>query len=141
MSASESDGFVRDFLSRDLRRPDEVREPPSVQQGVRSFVITQGRTTSASSKVKFETMLSVTPRGRAEATRLLFEHADIVGLLFRDALSVAEVAAMLSIPLGVAMVVCGDMVHLELLEAHGAPDDLSDDVPLILRLIQGVRVL
>ena len=104
-------------------------------------MITQGRTTSKATGVGFETLLGITDLGQSLSTKLLFERAEIMELLSTQTLSVAEVAVSLSVPLGTAMVLCGDMVTDELLEAHHASSNVSEDVPLIQRLIQGVRAL
>lgn len=142
MSSSDSDGLVRDFLTRNLQRADEDRVQPAAKASVvRSFMITQGRTTSKATGVGFETLLSATTLGQSRSTKLLFERAEIMELLSAQTLSVAEVAVSLSVPLGTAMVLCGDMVADELLEAHHASSNVSEDVPLIKRLIQGVRAL
>ena len=86
-------------------------------------------------------MLSLSERGKGTRTSLVFERRKIADLCFDGPQSVAEVAAKLHVALGVAQVVAGDMVGDGLLNVHQASANLSDDIAMIKRLIQGVRAL
>jgi hypothetical protein len=106
---------------------------------VRPYFLTGGRT-RASIDLQFETMVVSTTRGRSAARRLGFERADILAIA-EQPLSIAEVSAMLKIPLTVALVLAGDLVsagHLDMSQSSLAP---ADDIALIKRLIHGVRSL
>ncbi len=108
---------------------------------VRSYVLTGGRTRSGTD-LPMETMVRVTTLGTAAAPRLALERKKIVGLA-SAALSIAEVSAHLSIPLGVARVLVGDMVQEGLLNSH-KPVAQTDDVPntaLLERVLDGLQAL
>ncbi len=141
-----SSGLFRPFLNRPLpsapaassaeRRPVEVEVP-----AVRAYMMTGGRTSTGDTKLEFETMVSLTQIGRERLPQLLFEQAKIAHVVAQDALSVAEVAAKIHVPIGVAQVLCADMLRMQLLEQHTTAQNLSDDISLLTRLINGVRSL
>jgi hypothetical protein len=83
--------------------------PPrgNAQDFVRPFVITGGRTRAADESLRMETMVHAisTPN-----ENLAFEHAQIVEACL-DPRSIAELAADVGVPLGVMMVLVGDLVH------------------------------
>ena len=66
-----------------------------------------------------------------------------VSSLCRYPLSVAEVAAKLSIPLGVARVILSDMAELGLISIHRtfADDDIAAHLVLMERVLSGLRRL
>ena len=85
---------------------------------VRPYTVTGGRTRSrGSADLPMETLVSVSTIGRATVSELRFERADIVDLC-ADVQSVAEVSAHLSLPLGVARVLVGDLHAEGLLDVH-----------------------
>ena len=135
--------LVRPFLNRAPAKrataePAPVSEPSA---GVRAYMITGGRTSSRGAKLEFETMVSLSEQGRVQQSRLMFEQAKIADLCLSGPQSVAELAARLRIPLGVAQVLAGDMVGDGTLSAHSAQVNQDDDIELIKRLIHGVRAL
>jgi hypothetical protein len=105
------------------------------------YAVTRGRTRSAGGRdLPWETMLTSTSAGVASLPRLQFEHADIVGLCRRP-VSVAEVAAELNLPLGVARVLVSDLcsegllvIHLPTFAAGGRPDS-----QILERLLAGLK--
>ena len=106
---------------------------------VRPYFLTGGRT-RASVDLQFETIVAATARGTSAARRLGFELAEILALA-ESPLSIAEISAMLKIPLTVVLVLVGDLVtagHLTMSQTNLAP---ADDIALIKRLIHGVRSL
>jgi hypothetical protein len=108
---------------------------------VRAYMMTGGRTSTDGVKLEFETMLSLTAPGRRRQPALLFEQAKIAGALVDETLSVAELAVRLNVPIGVAQVLCADMLGEGLLEQHAASSNVAQDVSLLTRLINGVRAL
>jgi hypothetical protein len=108
---------------------------------VRAYMMTGGRTTTDGVKLEFETMLSLSAPGRRRQPQLLFEQAKIAAALVDETLSVAELAVRLNVPIGVAQVLCADMLGEGLLEQHAAASNVSEDVSLLTRLINGVRAL
>lgn len=107
---------------------------------VRSYTLTGGRT-RASVELPFEAMLTVTEFGRHAMERLTFERRSITTLCSHETLSVAEVAAMLSLPIGVIRVLAADLIGESFLEVFTSSENVADDISLILKLIEGVRAL
>ena len=102
---------------------------------VRPFVVTGGRTRPLHDGMRIESLLLATPA--AQSVPLRFEQRRIVELTQR-AISLAEVAANLAIPIGVARILASDLHHnnlIRLLEPH----ELSVDV--IERIRDLVRAL
>lgn len=108
---------------------------------VRPYAWTKGRTTS---QVRFEieTLLSTTAAysEHDESTSGEF-HA--VAALCHQPRSIAEVAALLGIPLGVARVLAGDMAGAGLLAVHetASVDGESPGLALMERILSGLRRL
>lgn len=103
---------------------------------VRPFVITGGRARHARVHLRVETLVEAT--GTAPPRPLLFEHARALEHCSAP-VSVAEVAARLGVPLGVAQVLLGDLAELRVVavhEAHAVPTPA-----LLLRMIDAVRAL
>lgn len=101
---------------------------------VRAYAWTGGRTQS-DVQLELETLVATTHNAEEMLDTLCTEHQAIARLC-HQVLSVAEVAALLSVPLGVIRVLLGDMAKLGLIEVHttsGAPD-----VALMERVLQGL---
>jgi len=108
---------------------------------VRSYVLTGGRTRSGAD-LPLETMVRVTTLGSTASPRLALERKKIVNLA-TEPLSIAELSAHLSIPLGVARVLVGDMVEEGLLDSHKPAVAAGDrpDVALLERVLDGLQAL
>jgi hypothetical protein len=103
---------------------------------VRPFVITGGRTRHATVHLRVESLVVRTglePRGG-----LQFEHAAILEVC-RQPISVAEVAARIGVPLGVAQILVGDLADAGLVRVHEATPNATP--ALLLRMIDAVRAL
>ena len=61
--------------------------------------------------------------------------------LCQSPLSVAEVAARLLLPLGVARVLVGDLVAANAVTVEVGAQDAANDVALLERLLDGIRAL
>lgn len=105
---------------------------------VRSYVYTQGRTRS-SVDLPIETLVKVTAQGTSAAPRLQLERKKIVALC-NAPLSIAEISAHLSIPLGVARVLVGDMAEEGFLTSY-KPRDERPDLKLLERVLDGLQAL
>jgi hypothetical protein len=115
----------------------DLAEPARVPDGVaRPFLITSGRT-AADSNIPMEAQVLVTPDGLGAHPWLTFEYRDIVGLC-HEPLAVAEIAARLSMHLGVARVLVGDLQEHGIVTTYRPEAD--DDVETILRVIHGLRL-
>jgi hypothetical protein len=109
---------------------DDDEEPSSL---VRPYARTGGRT-EASRELRLETLISVE---RSDVV-LAMEHRRIVEICERTS-SVAEVAAALPAPLGVARVLIDDLIELGVLTVHTG-DSRPDEV-LLARVLAGLRRL
>ncbi|WP_405497638.1 DUF742 domain-containing protein [Streptomyces sp. NBC_00096] len=105
--------------------------------GPRPYTLTRGRT-HASRHMQLETLVQTAP-GRQDAGSLLPEHDQIRTLCLHPR-SVAEVSALLGIPLGVMRVLLADLADAGLLHVHeqtghGAP------ATMLNRLLRGLENL
>jgi len=104
------------------------------QDFVRPFVITGGLTRAADTSLRMETMVQTVGKPRDD---LNFEKARIVDECY-EPISIAEIAAGLGVPLGVAMVIVGDLVDDGCLETT---DPVEIELSTITRMIERVRAL
>ena len=115
---------------------DELPPRATAQDFVRPFVITGGRTRATDSSLKMETMVQTVGKPRDD---LGFEKARIVDFSY-EPISIAEVAAELGVPLGVAMVLVGDLVDEGCLETTYS-DPVEIELSALTRMIERVRAL
>lgn len=107
---------------------------------VRPYAVTGGRTRPRY-QLAVEALVTTTPRGRNTTYGLVPEHQRICDLC-AELRSVAEVAALLKMPLGVARVLVGDCAENGLVtvqqpgHAEGQPD-----LALLERVLIGLRSL
>lgn len=141
------DNYVRSFVDRprdaspgpkSASRSPEPDGAVDITGLVRSYTITGGRSQSRI-ELAYEAMLNTSLGTNIDT--LVFERQAIGRLCLAESLSVAEVSARLGIPIGVARVIAGDMIVEGLLDVQAPTANVSDDVSLILRLIEGVRAL
>jgi hypothetical protein len=104
---------------------------------VRPFLVTSGRTAAAAG-IGVETQVMTTERGEDVADTLTFEYRDIVTLCL-EPVAVAEIAAQLRLHLGVARVLVTDLQQQGLVTTHAPHVDPTDDVDLIMRVINALR--
>jgi hypothetical protein len=128
--------------------PIDLRGVPSDQGGlegaasaVRPYAWTRGRTKSGLD-LAIEALVSTSQRAKDQMGLLQLEHRAVAELC-EQTRSVAEVAALLSIPLGVARVVLGDMVGLNLVTVHQTASSAGNepDLALMERVLSGLRRL
>ncbi len=114
---------------------------PPVPDGValRPFLLTAGRIAGQDS-IAIETQVVTTDLGRTVVEQLGFERRDIVSLC-ADPLSVAEIAAQLSLHLAVVRVLVGDLSADGHLSVYLPNADASTDVDTLLRVIRGLRAI
>ena len=113
---------------------DESDEPDEAL--VRPFVITGGRTRHATVHLRVEALVVWT--GLQPPAGLQFEHAAILDAC-PEPISVAEVAARIGVPLGVAQILVGDLADAGLVRVHEATHNATP--ALLLRMIDAVRAL
>jgi len=108
---------------------------------VRPYTKTGGRTRS-DYDLAIEALVSTSERGKAPDAAVLPEHRSICGLCM-DTRSVAEVAAHLRLPLGVARVLIGDMAGMGLVLIHQSGMVVGDrpSIEFMERVLSGLRRL
>jgi Protein of unknown function (DUF742) len=118
--------------------PAEQDESASI---VRAYAWTGGRTRSEV-PLQIETLVQTSELGLTMADPMQAEYRSIADLC-RVTHSVAEVAALLAIPLGVSKVLVGDMAGLGLvvIYADGATEDTAPTMDLMERVLSGLRSL
>jgi hypothetical protein len=130
--------LVRPFLATGTE-PEAV-EPAPDGAALRPFLLTSGRVAGQDSSIAIETQVVTTEQGRTAAGDLGFERRDIVSLC-GDPLSVAEIAAQLSLHLAVVRVLVGDLSADGHLSVHRPDADASTDIDTLLRVIRGLRAI
>lgn len=132
--------LIRPFLAGGQRSAgtDQAAGSPDIgQTSVRPFLVTSGRTI-ASGNIGVETQVMATVRGETVVETLTFEYRDIVALC-AEPLAVAEIAARLSLHLGVTRVLVTDLQQQGLVTTHAPQVDPTDDVDIIMRVINALR--
>jgi hypothetical protein len=120
---------------------DEWNEPADSASVVRPYTWTRGRTAPVFD-LAMETLVSTSERG-LDMAMLTTEENRAVAELCRTPRSVAEVAALLSLPLGVARVLLADMAHIGLVMVHRNANGFGNrpDMVLMERVLSGLRRL
>lgn len=109
---------------------------------VRPYAVTRGRTRPRL-EIAIEALVETTPRGRRDAGSGSREQQVIAGLCDSHVQSLAEIAAQLRLPLGVARVLVADMAEDGLVVVY-EPTAIEDDVvgtDLLERVLSGLRRL
>ena len=110
---------------------------------VRPYARTGGRT-KPGHELDLEALVVTTVNGREAWSSPLLnpEHVQVIGLCM-DTTSVAEVAARLSVPIGVARVIIADMVDLGLVEVGKTSANTGDerDPAFLRRVLSGLQRL
>lgn len=148
----DPDDLDRDW-PRDNPRPHPRRAPPPQEpepapsadsdappSSVRSYTWTGGRTRS-NYQLELETLVSTSESYRPGPT-VRMEHQSIAEIC-RHPRSVAEVGALLSVPVGVAKVLLADMAELGLITVHQTVTESGSAPHLMLmeRVLSGLRRL
>jgi hypothetical protein len=136
----QAGALVRPFLSGVSDGAEDQADLP-VPDGaaLRPFLLTAGRVAGHDS-IAIETQVVTTESGRTAADGLGFERRDIVSLCGNPQ-SVAEIAAQLSLHLGVVRVLVGDLSADGHLSVYLPNADASTDVDTLLRVIRGLRAI
>ncbi|CAM00034.1 hypothetical protein SACE_0692 [Saccharopolyspora erythraea NRRL 2338] len=131
---------------RPAPEPEAAPAPPPVEpeapaaSSIRSYTWTGGRTRS-NHQLELETLVSTGDAYQPDSV-LRLEHQSIAELC-RHPRSVAEVGALLSIPIGVARVLLADMADLGLITVHQTVSESGSAPHLMLmeRVLSGLRRL
>ncbi|GAA4740313.1 DUF742 domain-containing protein [Actinomycetospora chibensis] len=118
--------------------PDERADDVAI---VRPYAWTGGRTRPVYD-LAIETLVSIGNAGRDTSRIPQYEHRAVAELC-REPRSVAEVAALLTLPLGVARVLIGDMASQGTVVVHQTASTSGDvpDMALMERVLSGLRRL
>lgn len=134
---SKGDGYdLPETVSGSGSDAPHSEEEPEDESLVRPFIITGGRTRHARVQLRVESLVVVTDV--EPPSTLQFEHAQIVELC-QTPISVAEIGARISVPLGVAQILVGDLADAGLVRVHEATSIATP--ALLLRMIDAVRAL
>lgn len=108
---------------------------------VRPYVLTRGRTSSSFGSLELHAPIVALVTIEQLPKRSTPEDRKIVELT-QTPMSLAEVAARMSTPVGVVRVLVGDLAEKRIVQARPAPDDDEHrDVKLLERLLEGIRAL
>ena len=117
---------------------DEPEEETAAS--VRAYAWTGGRT-KTSVQLEIETLISTTTRAEDLLTTMRSEHQSVARLC-RQTKSVAEIGALLTLPIGVVRVLLDDMAELGLVNVHGVQTtDGQPDIDLLQRVLRGLSNL
>lgn len=116
-------------------------EPAGDASIVRPYSWTRGRTRSTVD-LRIEALVTTTERGDDVEAMAHSEHRAVADLC-REPRSVAEIAALLGVPLGVAKVLLGDMANFGLVVVHETALGGANKAHLLLmeRVLSGLRRL
>jgi hypothetical protein len=108
---------------------------------VRAYAWTGGRART-SAQLEIETLVSMTTRAEELMHSMRSEH-QYVARLCRQSRSVAEIGALLALPLGVVRVLLDDMAGLGLITVHSpqTTDNGQPEIDLMRRVLQGLTNL
>lgn len=125
----------------ELPEPESPAERAEDVAIVRPYAWTGGRTRPVYD-LAVETLVSVGSAGRDPSRIPQYEHRAVAELC-TEPRSVAEVAALLTLPLGVARVVIGDMASQGTVVVHQTASTSGDvpDMALMERVLSGLRRL
>ena len=115
-------------------------KPEDAGRVVPAYALTSGRTRSPGPVLPLEAMATVTDLGRDRKPSMQMELRAILNLCRRPT-SVAEVAAHLHVPVGVARVLVGDLAAGGYLTVHLPPAQVDDRpaAAVLERLLAGLR--
>ncbi|HUG84353.1 MAG TPA: DUF742 domain-containing protein [Euzebya sp.] len=116
------------------RRPYELITRP--------YALTGGRTEPSDRTLAIESLVEMTWEGYDALDSLHFEAREII-VLAQQTMSVAEVAAHLGVPLGVARVLVSDLLDEGFVVVHPPPDSGRgvQDPTLLEKVLNGLRAL
>ncbi len=121
--------------------PAPAEQIEELSSSVRAYAWTGGRT-RANHQLEIETLVSTTARAEELLDALRSEHQSVARLC-RHSKSVAEVGALLSLPLGVVRVLLDDMAGMGLVQVHRTSTGTDDrpDIELLERVRRGLANL
>jgi hypothetical protein len=107
---------------------------------LRPYLLTSGRAQPVDHTLEIEAQVLTSLLGAASHPKLTFEHREIVSLC-RTTKSVAEVAALLGLHIGVARVLVADLAGLGYVVLRRPGTRPSQDLDIIERVIRGLEAI
>lgn len=107
---------------------------------LRPYLLTSGRAKPVDNTLEIEAQAVTSQQGLAAAHDLAFERRDIITLC-RDNKSIAEIAALLGLHIGVARVLVADLAELGYLVVRRPSTKPSQDLGMIERVIRGLEAI
>lgn len=133
-------------MGSDQLRPYLSGQPVSPAAGdtgaslLRPYLQTAGRVEPIDDELEVEAQVVASEYGLNAFARLAFEQRDIVALC-STSMSVAEVAARLTLHIGVARVLVADLAALGCLVVERPGPEPADDLDMIERVIRGLEAI
>jgi hypothetical protein len=107
---------------------------------VRPYLLTSGRAEPENVPIEIEAQVMTSDLGLASYQSLTFEHRDIVALC-RSTVSVAEIAALLGLHIGVARVLVADLAANGHVVVRRPATSLAHDPSIMERVIRGLEAI
>jgi Protein of unknown function (DUF742) len=108
---------------------------------LRPYALTEGRTEPTGADLAIEDLVGPRPGALDPPSWLSVEHRSIA-LACREPLSVAELAALVDLPLGVTRVLVGDLASHGMVTVHRAPSHAgAPTVALLEQVLDGLQRL
>jgi hypothetical protein len=107
---------------------------------LRPYLLTSGRAQPVDETLEVEAQVMTSQLGAAASQNLTFERRDIVDLC-HNTMSVAEVAAMLGLHIGVARVLVADLAELGYVIVRRPAARPTQDIDIIERVIRGLEAI
>jgi|SRR5215470_5440909 len=107
---------------------------------LRPYLLTSGRAQPVDQTLEVEAQVLTSQRGVAAQYSLTFECRDIIELC-RNTMSVAEVAAMLELHIGVTRVLVADLAELGYVIVRRPAAKLPQDIDMLERVIRGLEAI
>jgi hypothetical protein len=104
----------------------------------RPYAVVGGRTSSSAPRLAVEALVTTTDHGLAVIPRLALERREIA-LLCRAPLSIAEGAAHVRLPFGVARVIVGDLAAAGVVEVHRVVGENGPGPQVLEQLLHALR--
>lgn len=117
---------------------DPSGEPDRDVSGLRPYLLTSGRAQPVDQTLEIEAQVATSMHVTTSNQGLTFEHKDIVELC-RTTMSVAEIAALLRLHIGVARVLVADLAALGYVVVRRPTAALDQDLGMIERVIRGLE--
>ena len=122
------------------RASGQPGQPDADVSWVRPYLLTSGRSQPIDQSLEIEAQVATSMHAAMSHQGLTFEHKDIVELC-RTSMSVAEIAAMLDLHIGVARVLVADLAALGYVVVRRPDAAPEQDLGILERVIRGLEAI